>query len=77
MDNLAFIGRWLVFAGLAAAAVGGILWLISRITGLEQLPGSIRIEGSGFSCVFPLLVSIVLSVVLTLVLNLVIRLLNR
>ena len=35
-----------------------------------QLPGTIRIQGSGFTCLIPLLGSIILSVLLTIVLNL-------
>ena len=40
---------------------------------LESLPGTLRIQGSGFTCVVPLLASIVGSVVLTILLNLVVR----
>ncbi len=59
------------------AALGGLLWLLARIPGLERFPGTIRIERPGFTCVFPLLASILLSVLLTIVLNIVVRLLNR
>jgi hypothetical protein len=57
--------------------LGGLLWLVGKATGLNELPGTLRVEGSGFTCVFPLLASIVLSVVLTIILNVVLRLLNR
>lgn len=77
MENLAVIGRWLVIAGVVLAILGGILWLLSRVPGVSSLPGTIRIEGTGFTCLIPLLASIVLSLVLTLVLNLVIRLFNK
>ena len=77
MENLSEIGRWLIFAGLGLAVLGGLFWLVGRIPGLDQFPGTLRYQGEGFSCTFPLLASIVISVVLTIVLNLVVRLLNR
>jgi len=77
MDNLALIGKWLFLTGLAVAGIGGLLWLLSKIPGLNSLPGTIRIQGSGFTCVIPLLASILLSIVLTLILNLVARLLRH
>jgi len=77
MDTLVTAGRWMVIAGLGIAAVGGLVWLVGLIPGVGSLPGTIRIEREGFTCVFPLLASIVISVVLTLILNLVIRLINR
>ena len=77
MDNLSEIGRWLIYAGLGLAVLGGLLWLLGRIPGIDQLPGTLRYEGEGFSCTFPLLASIVISLVLTVVINVVVRLLNR
>ncbi|MGB9800018.1 MAG: DUF2905 family protein [Thermanaerothrix sp.] len=44
---------------------------------MSNLPGTIKIETSGFTCIFPLLASVVISLVLTLVLNIIVRLLNR
>lgn len=63
--------------GVALACTGGLLWLISKVPGLEKLPGTIKITGSGFTCLIPLLASIILSLVLTVVLNLIVRLVNR
>jgi hypothetical protein len=77
MDNFAVIGRWLLIAGIAIALIGGIIWLLSRIPGINQIPGTIKIQGSGFTCIIPLLASIVISIVLTLVLNLIARLINK
>jgi len=78
MDSLIAIGRWLFFGGLFLAALGGLIWLIARvIPGLGQLPGTIRIQTGGITCVFPLLASIILSIVLTLLLNLFARFFNR
>jgi hypothetical protein len=77
MENLEVIGRWLVILGIVMAVVGGLIWVLARVFGIGDLPGTLRIEGSGLTCVFPILASIVLSIVLTVVLNLVLRWFNR
>ncbi|NPV86350.1 MAG: DUF2905 domain-containing protein [Anaerolineae bacterium] len=77
MNPFADFGRWLVVIGLITAGVGALIWLFSRAVNIKDIPGTIRIEGSGYSCVFPLLASIVLSVLLTVVLNIITRLMNR
>jgi hypothetical protein len=77
MENLEVIGRWMVISGIVVAVVGGILWMLSRVFGLNELPGTLRVEGSGITCVFPILASIVLSIILTVVLNLAARWFNR
>ncbi|HEY3343567.1 MAG TPA: DUF2905 domain-containing protein [Anaerolineaceae bacterium] len=77
MGNLEMLGRWLLIGGVLLAIVGGIVWALGRFAGLSRLPGTIRIEGAGFTCIFPILASIVLSIVLTVVLNLLARFLNR
>lgn len=69
--NLEGVGRWLLIVGIAIALVGVVLWAAGRFfPNLGQLPGTIRIQGSGFTCLIPLLGSIILSVLLTIVLNL-------
>jgi hypothetical protein len=79
LPGLESIGRWLMIAGLGLALMGSALWLIGRVlpNGAKDLPGTIRIEGSGFTCVFPLLASIVLSILLTIILNVLARFFNR
>lgn len=76
MEGLELAGKMLVFGGLTMTVAGGLLWLLARVPGLDRLPGTIRIERPGFSCVVPILASIVLSVLLTVVLNLVVQLLQ-
>jgi hypothetical protein len=77
MMGLDTIGRWLVIAGLGLVLLGGTIWFLSRVfPNLSQLPGTIRIQSGGFTCVFPLLASIVLSIVLTILLNLIARFLR-
>ena len=77
MEGLEAVGKMLVLGGLGMSAIGGILWAVARLPGLKDLPGTIRIERPGFSCVVPVLASIILSVLLTVVLNLLVRLIQR
>ena len=77
MENLETFGKWLLIAGVALVVVGGVMWLLGRFTDLESLPGTLRIQGSGFTCIMPILASILGSVVLTIVLNLVMRSMNK
>ncbi len=76
------IGRWIIYVGLGIAALGGLIWLASRIPGLNRLgslPGDIRYtspDGS-FGCYVPIVSMIVISLVLTVVLNVVVRLINK
>ena len=78
--DLNTIGRIALIIGIVIAVLGGILMLLARIpffASLGNLPGDIRIEGQGFSCLIPIVSMILISVVLTIVLNIVIRLINR
>ena len=77
MGNMEMIGRWMMLVGLAIMILGGLVWFFGKYLKLDSLPGTLRIEGSGFTCVIPLLASVVLSVVLTLVLNFIARLFNK
>jgi hypothetical protein len=71
------VGRLVFFAGVGLVVLGGLLYLIGRVTGGAGLPGDFRIQTSNVTCFFPLASMIILSIVLTIVLNVVIRLLNR
>ncbi|WP_299024483.1 DUF2905 domain-containing protein [uncultured Thermanaerothrix sp.] len=77
MQGLEFLGRFLVLAGVMLIVIGGIVWGLAKVPSLSNLPGTIKIETSGFTCIFPLLASVVLSLVLTVALNIIVRLLNR
>ncbi|HIE38223.1 MAG TPA: DUF2905 domain-containing protein [Anaerolineales bacterium] len=77
MEGMELVGKMLIFGGLTMTVVGGLLWLLARLPGLGDLPGTIRIERPGFTCIVPVLASIVLSILLTVVLNVIVRLLNR
>ena len=77
MQNLDVIGRWVVIAGIALIVVGGLVWLLSKIPGLNQLPGTLKVELGSFTCIFPILASIVLSILLTVALNVIARLMKH
>jgi hypothetical protein len=78
--ELQTLGRALLFIGSGLVLLGLIILIIARTgiaSGLSDLPGTLRIEGPGITCVVPILASIVLSILLTLGLNLLLRWLNR
>lgn len=63
------LGKLLVIAGVALAAVGLLLVLFGRINvPLGRLPGDIVYRGKNTTFYFPLATSIVLSVVLSVAL---------
>jgi hypothetical protein len=69
------LGRMMVFAGAAFAALGALLWLAARPGGLPlrvgRLPGDIAYQGKHGSFYFPVVTCILLSLALTLILWLV------
>jgi uncharacterized membrane protein YidH (DUF202 family) len=71
------MGKFLIVAGGLLVAAGIILIILNKFTGLNEFPGTIKIETGNFSFTIPILASIILSVVITIVLNLVIRFFNR
>jgi hypothetical protein len=71
------IGKLMMVLGAALLMLGGLLWLLSKVPFLGNLPGDLRIERPGFTCLIPLASSIILSIVLTILLNIVARLINR
>jgi hypothetical protein len=71
------MARLLVGMGLVLVLLGGLVWLLSKTGFLGQLPGDIRLEGDGFTCLIPLASSIILSILLTVVLNIIVRIINR
>jgi len=76
--DIANLGRLLVFLGLGLAAVGALLWGLSRTRlPIGQLPGDFRFEFSNVPCFVPLATMLVVSLLLTLVFNVIIRFLNK
>ena len=73
-----YVARLLILLGLILLVIGGVAYILARMgVQIGRLPGDIRIESGNFTCVIPLVTSILLSIVLTLVLNIIIRFLNR
>jgi hypothetical protein len=69
------LGKILLAVAALVAIVGVTLLLFGdRLNGF---PGTLRVEGQGFTCIVPILASILLSIVGTIVLNLIIRWINR
>jgi hypothetical protein len=77
MGGLETIGKALVVIGAGLVLLGGLLWLFSKMPFLGHLPGDIRIERPGFTCLVPLASSIILSILLTILLNIIVRIINR
>ena len=76
--NLLQIGKVIMILGADLLVVGGGLYLAGKFgLPIGQLPGDIRIEREGFTCVFPLATSIILSIILTIGFNLLVRWLNK
>jgi hypothetical protein len=78
--DLQSIGRLLLIGGIAVAILGGLMMLFGRAPFLQSfgnLPGDIRIQGEGFTCIFPIVSMILFSIILTIVLNIIIRIINR
>jgi hypothetical protein len=66
------VGRLLLVAGVAVAAIGAFLALGGRLP-FGRLPGDISVQGQSGGFFFPIVTCIVISIVLTVVLNIVIR----
>lgn len=78
MPGFETLGRWLLIGGLTLAILGGLIWLVGRLfPNLNQIPGTIRVQSGAFTCVIPLLASLVLSILLTIVLNILVRIIRR
>ncbi len=76
--NLLQVSKGIMILGAILLVLGGGLYLLGKFDiPLGRLPGDIRIERDNFTCVFPLVTSIILSILLTLGLNLLARWLNK
>jgi len=72
------LGKGILILGLVLVVVGGLFWVLGRAgVPLGRLPGDIRIERDGFSCLVPVATMILVSILLTVLLNIIIRLFNR
>lgn len=73
MSGLEPVGKLLMIVGASLILLGGLVWLLSRADFVGRLPGDVRIERPGFTCLIPLTSSILISIGLTIVLNIVIQ----
>ena len=78
MFDIGNLGRILVLAGLGLAAVGALLWALSRTSlPVGQLPGDFRFEIGSVSCFFPLATMVIVSLLLTVVFSVIVNFLNK
>jgi hypothetical protein len=76
--ELSLLARILGLFGLILLIVAGILFLLDRLDlTVGDLPGDIRIKRGNFTCVVPLISSLIISAVLTLILNLALHFLKK
>ena len=64
------IGKSLVFAGIAIAVVGLMLWGFSLVPYVGKLPGDIYVRRGNFTFYFPIVTCILLSIIATILLSL-------
>ncbi len=76
--DLVNIARILTVFGIVVLVTAGILYLISYFDiPLGNLPGDIVIKRDNFTCVIPLISSLVVSVLLTLLINLILSIFRK
>jgi hypothetical protein len=67
---MAPIGKSLVFAGIAIAVVGLVLWGFSSAPYVGKLPGDIYLRRGNFTFYFPIATSILISIIATIIFSL-------
>jgi hypothetical protein len=77
MNDIGFLGKLIILAGGVLVLLGALVWLLSGTGLIGRLPGDIRIERPGFTCIFPLASMILLSIFLTVVLNVILRMMKK
>jgi hypothetical protein len=77
VNPLETAAKSLLITGGVLLLLGGLVWLLSKIPFSVRLPGDIRIERAGFTCLIPVASSVILSILLTIVLNIALRVINR
>ncbi|HEY5119318.1 MAG TPA: DUF2905 domain-containing protein [Anaerolineales bacterium] len=77
MNDIGFLGKLIILAGGVLVLLGALVWLLSGTGLIGRLPGDIRIERPGFTCIFPLASMILLSIFLTIVLNVILRMMKK
>jgi hypothetical protein len=72
--DLMNIARVLAVFGLGLLVSAGVLYLIAQLNlPFGNLPGNIVIERENFTCVIPLISSLIVSILLTILINLILK----
>ncbi|HUV03793.1 MAG TPA: DUF2905 domain-containing protein [Armatimonadota bacterium] len=68
MNEIASLGKIIIFVGLAVVILGAIVLLLARLTGGKGtlLPGDIVIRRDNVTIYFPIVTMLVVSIILTL-----------
>jgi len=76
--DLMSIARILAIFGIAVLVTAGILYLIAHFElPLGNLPGDLVLKRENFTCMIPLVSSLIVSVVLTLLINLILSIFRK
>ena len=76
--DLVNIARILAVFGIVVLVTAGILYLISYFDiPLGNLPGDLLIKRENFTCVIPLISSLIVSVLLTILINLILSIFRK
>jgi hypothetical protein len=72
--DLMNIARVLAVFGLGLLVTAGVLYLIAQLNlPFGNLPGNFVIERENFTCVIPLISSLIVSILLTILINLILK----
>ena len=71
------LSRCIFFLGICFVLIGLLFWAAEKITWIKNIPGTLRINFGGLTCVFPILASIILSILMTVFINVIGRMMNR
>jgi len=70
MNEVSFLGRILIIAGVILVLVGIVFVFSNKIPWIGKLPGDIYIQKKNLTLYFPITTSILISIVLSLILML-------
>ena len=76
--DLVNLARVLAIFGFVLLVIAGVIYIISQLNiPFGNLPGDIVIKRENFTCVFPLLSSLVISIILTILLNIILAVIKK
>ena len=71
------LSRYFIIIGTSIFFLGILLRVIDKIDWIKNIPGTLRFDLGGVTCIVPILASIILSLVMTIFFNVIGRLFNR